>query len=90
MGIRFLDIRLRHVGDHFSIHHEDFYTGHDFGDVLDVVTKFLEKNVNETVVVSYQREYEDGEPEGTFCEVLDSYIYQVGLNFCYNFKEKRL
>ena len=79
MGVRFIDIRLRHVKESFTIHHGDFYTGYNFEEVLDVVTEFLDENTNETVLISYQKEHEhgDGEPIGTFCEVLDSYIYQV-------------
>ena len=76
MGVRFLDIRLRHVGEQFSIHHGEFYTGHDFEEVLDVVTGFLEINRKETVLISYQKEYKDGEPDGTFCEVLENYIHK--------------
>jgi len=82
MGIRFLDIRLRHVGDHFKIHHGEFYTGHDLSDVLDVVTEFLEKNENETVLISYQeaQAHTAGKTNRTFCETLESYIYQDNYN----------
>jgi len=86
MGVRFLDIRLRHVGDHFAIHHGEFYTGYNFGDVLDVVTEFLDKNENETILISYQEEHKAGEPNGTFCETLESYIYKDKYNnTLYNF-----
>merc|ERR1711892_50099 len=40
------------------------------------VTEFLEINKNETILISYQKEYKDGDPEGTFCEVLEGYINQ--------------
>jgi len=77
MGVRFLDIRLRHVGDHFAIHHGEFYTGYNFGEVLDVVTEFLDKNENETILISYQEEHKAGDPSGTFCETLESYIFKT-------------
>jgi len=80
MGIRFLDIRLKHVGDHFDIHHGEFFTGHDLFDVLDVVTEFLAKNENETVMISYQEAATTGENNNTFCQTLKSYIYQEKYN----------
>ena len=81
MGIRFLDIRLKHVGDHFDIQHGEFNTGHDLFDVLDVVTEFLDKNENETVMISYQEADTAGKKNNTFCQVLESYIYQVKMDY---------
>ena len=81
MGIRFLDIRLKNVGDHFDTHHGVFYTGYDLGDVLEVVTKFLDKNENEAVMISYQEADTAGNTKTTFCETLETYIYQVRMDY---------
>ena len=85
MGVRFLDIRLRHVGDNFPIYHGRFFSGRSFWEVLDVVTEFLKMNKNETVLISTQKEYEDKEPKGSFCEVFENNISKVGpILFKYN------
>ena len=46
---------------------------------MDVVTKFLKLYSGELVLLTYQKEYEDKDPEGSFCEVFEKYINMVKL-----------
>lgn len=77
-GIRFLDIRCRHYYDKFTIHHGAVYQNMGFGNgVLAECLAFLDKNPDETIVMSIKEEYD---PEGntrtfeqTFMAYLDSY-----------------
>lgn len=60
-GVRFLDIRCRHIGDAFVIHHGPVYQELNFTDVLQSVANFLQANPSETVIMSVKEEYT---PEG--------------------------
>lgn len=61
-GIRFIDIRCRHIGDGngndiFTIHHDVFYQNLTFGTgVRDVCIDFLKKNPTECIVMSIKEE----------------------------------
>ncbi|MGA0846114.1 MAG: phosphatidylinositol-specific phospholipase C domain-containing protein, partial [Luteolibacter sp.] len=46
-GIRFLDMRCRHIGDSFAIHHGPIYQEIFFGEVLTQVYEFLDANPSE-------------------------------------------
>lgn len=73
-GVRFLDIRCRHIGDAFAIHHGPVYQELNFTDVLQSVTAFLLANPSETVIMSVKEEYS---PEGntrSFAETFISYV----------------
>ena len=56
-GVRFLDIRCRHINNIFAIHHGSFYLNKVFGDVLRDVTQFLRENPSETVLMRVKEEY---------------------------------
>ena len=79
-GIRYVDIRCRHVSDGtndiFAIHHDEVYTGLNFGgDVRDVCVNWLTANPTECIVMQIKHEYVD-DPNNvyTFQEVLDGYV----------------
>lgn len=55
-GIRYLDIRLMHDRNKFSIYHGIVYTGYDFDDVLTKTKAFLRKNPEETIVMRVKQE----------------------------------
>ena len=67
-GIRFLDIRCRHIADVFAIHHGAFFQNVYFGDVLDIVTEFLNDNPSETVFMRVKEEYKAEKTTRTFEE----------------------
>lgn len=74
-GIRFLDIRCRQYHDKFTIHHGEVYQNMGFGNgVLAECLAFLDKNPDETIVMSIKEEHN---PEGnikTFEQVFMSYL----------------
>lgn len=74
-GIRFIDIRCRHINNEFAIHHGRVYLNLNFDKVRDVCIDFLKRNPSECIVMSVKHEYDDGEGitrsyEATF----DSYL----------------
>jgi len=61
-GVRFIDIRLRQMGDGFSCHHGMVYLGKNFTDVLNDLKRFLQAHTRETIIMSVKPEY-DSEPK---------------------------
>lgn len=55
-GVRFLDIRVRHVGGNLTIHHGISYQYANFGDVLQGVSAFLKEYPSETVLMRLREE----------------------------------
>ena len=73
-GIRYVDIRCRHIQDVFAIMHENFYVGFNFGEgVRDVCVEFLKANPTECIVMQVKHEDTDSDPQGTFQQVFDGY-----------------
>ena len=60
-GIRFLDIRCRHIDNKFAIHHGKIFLGFFFGDVLNWVQTFLANYQTETVFMRIKPEHTEGE-----------------------------
>ena len=75
LGIRFTDIRCRHIDNVFTIHHGSVYEGINFGKgVRDVCLKFLKDNPSEFIIMSIKEEYD---PEGntrSFEDTLKFYL----------------
>ncbi|WP_224247684.1 phosphatidylinositol-specific phospholipase C [Hyalangium gracile] len=57
-GIRALDIRCRHIGDRFAIHHGSVYQHANFDDVLRTTIQFLKDHPSETVLMKVKEEYD--------------------------------
>ena len=76
-GVRFLDIRCRHIGDAFVIHHGQVYQELNFTDVLQSVANFLQANPSETVIMSVKEEYT---PEGNTRSFAETFTAYVGTN----------
>ena len=55
-GVRFLDVRVRHVGGNLTIHHGISYQYAHFGDVLQAVDAFLKEHPSETVLMRIREE----------------------------------
>src|SRR5690349_9331371 len=49
-GIRYLDIRCRHIKNSFAIHHAGIYQNIYFDNVLDSCRIFLKNNPRETII----------------------------------------
>ncbi len=55
-GVRYLDIRCRHVDDQFLIYHGPIDQNQTFEELLATVEEFLEANPSETVIASVKEE----------------------------------
>lgn len=73
-GIRFLDVRCRHINDAFAIHHGAIYQNKNFDDVLNACFTFLNTNPGETIVMSVKEEYDPSGNTRTFEQTFDSYV----------------
>ena len=73
-GIRYLDVRCRHINDVFAIHHGPIFQELFFGDVLRDVYAFLDAHPTESVLMTVKQEHEPENPQGTFEEVFDKYV----------------
>lgn len=75
-GIRVIDIRAKHNGGSFPIHHGIVYLGVDFEDVLKDVRDFLRQNPTESVFMRFKQEESsasDPEMEELFKKYYDRY-----------------
>ncbi|MCR8842423.1 phosphatidylinositol-specific phospholipase C [Paenibacillus sp. SC116] len=74
-GIRFIDIRCRHIENRFAIHHGIMYQHLMFGGgVRDVCLKFLEDHPRETIIMSVKHEYEDADDTRSFEDTFRWYL----------------
>lgn len=73
-GVRFLDIRCRHQGDAFRIHHGAVDQKLTFAEVLDATCGFLTENPGETVIMSIKEEHTASGNSRSFEATFDSYV----------------
>lgn len=73
-GVRALDIRARHVGDRFVMHHGDWYLGENFDRVLQDAKRFLGRHPTEAIVMKLQQSHPAAnDVTRTFAETLAWY-----------------
>lgn len=72
-GIRFLDIRCRHIDNAFAIHHGSIYQHLNFDDVLNACFSFLGSHPGETIIMSVKEEYDSSNITRSFEETFMSY-----------------
>ncbi|XP_020516890.1 1-phosphatidylinositol phosphodiesterase [Labrus bergylta] len=58
-GVRFLDVRVRHVKGNLTIHHGVSYQRAHFGHVLEGVAEFLQEFQSETVLMRVKEEFSE-------------------------------
>ncbi|XP_036411111.1 1-phosphatidylinositol phosphodiesterase [Megalops cyprinoides] len=58
-GVRFLDMRVRHVKGNLTIHHGVVYQRAHFGDALEAVVRFLQEQPTETVLMRLKEEFSE-------------------------------
>lgn len=75
-GVRYLDMRCRHLNNAFVMHHGSVYQNANFNDVLNAVTAFLAANPSEAIVMSVKEEYNASGDTQTFEQTFDSYVAQ--------------
>ena len=73
-GVRFLDIRCRHVGDAFAIYHGSVDQKLTFTGVLYQVGGFLEAHPGECVLMSVKEEHTAADNTRSFEATFDSYV----------------
>jgi 1-phosphatidylinositol phosphodiesterase len=71
-GIRFLDIRCRHMHNSFKIFHWTFDCGVTFEEVLTTVKSFLSENPSETIIMRIKEEYFPENCNRTFQETFNA------------------
>ncbi|WP_256007449.1 phosphatidylinositol-specific phospholipase C [Pedobacter deserti] len=75
-GVRFLDIRCRHIDNAFAIHHGAIYQNLNFNDVLNACISFLNSNPTETIIMSVKEEHTPSNNTRSFEQTFDSYVAQ--------------
>ncbi len=83
-GIRYLDIRCRHLLNAFTIHHGLIYQDLNFDDVLIMATKFLEQNPSETVLMRVTEEHTPYLNTRRFHETFNEYFTKYSRFFWKN------
>ncbi|MDN5394994.1 MAG: phosphatidylinositol-specific phospholipase C [Chryseobacterium sp.] len=73
-GVRFLDIRCRHIDNSFAIHHGAIYQNLNFDDVLTACYAFLESHPTETIIMSVKEEYNASNTSRSFEKTFDTYV----------------
>ena len=73
-GIRFLDIRCRHINDDFKIYHGIMSQHTSFTDVQKTCLDFLKKNPSESIIMSIQKENSDKGNKRKFGETFKALI----------------
>lgn len=73
-GVRFVDIRCRHVNNAFVIHHGPVYQNANFDGVLNATFAFLNNNPGETVILSVKEEYDPSDNARSFEKTFDAYV----------------
>ena len=90
IGVRFLDVRCRHVKDSFDIYHGIVYQKISFQDVVDECVKFLEANPTETIIMSVQQVGRAMDNSRSFVETFKSYVGQEAERWCLEDKIPKL
>ena len=73
-GVRFVDIRCRHIDNLFAIHHGMVYQKLIFDNVLETCIKFLQENSSECIIMSVKEEYESHNCTNQFHETFSAYV----------------
>lgn len=73
-GVRYLDIRCRHIDNGFAIHHGAIYQNLNFNDVLTACINFLNSNPTETIIMSVKEEHTASNNTRSFEQTFDSYV----------------
>lgn len=85
-GIRFLDIRCRHINNSFTIHHDRYYCNLVFGEVLNQCISFLQANPSECIVMLIKEEYKPKGNSREFYQTFLNYVNNIGSAYWYDKK----
>ena len=70
LGVRFLDIRLKQEGENLKAVHGFIDQKSDFDEINEIVTKFLQDNPSEFIIMSVKEEADASKPVGSFEDCL--------------------
>lgn len=73
-GVRAFDIRSRHIGNIFAIHHGAVFQGQFFGDVLSAMSSFLDSYPGETIIIRLKEALMKSTCTRSFQDTLNWYI----------------
>jgi len=73
-GVRFIDIRCRHLNNAFVIHHGSVYQNANFDDVINACSAFLGAHPTECIIMSVKEEYTPSGNTRTFEQTFDAYV----------------
>ena len=76
-GVRYFDVRCRHVGDQFLIYHGAIDQEQTFDDVLAAMYQFLDDHPGETLLVSVKEEAVASNVDRSFEATFDAYVAQA-------------
>lgn len=75
-GVRYLDIRGRHLNNTFEIYHGSVYQKMNFTDVLNLSANFLINHPTETIIMSIKEEHTSVGNTRSYEATFDSYVQQ--------------
>ncbi|WP_417641671.1 phosphatidylinositol-specific phospholipase C domain-containing protein [Enterobacter kobei] len=73
-GIRYLDVRVRHIDNAFAIHHSFVYQHLNFDDVMKQATQFLRSHPQEFIFMRVRDEYKGANNTRTAQETFGEYV----------------
>jgi 1-phosphatidylinositol phosphodiesterase len=73
-GVRFLDVRCRHVGDALAIHHGGEFLHQWFDEVRDACYAFLDAHPRETIVMLVRDDHHSSNTSRSYAETFDASI----------------
>lgn len=76
-GVRYFDVRCRHVDDAFLIYHGSIDQNQTYDDVLATMYRFLDEHPSETIIASVKEEATPSHTTRTFEATFASYIDQA-------------
>lgn len=76
-GVRYFDVRCRHVEDRFMIYHGAIDQNQSFDDVLARMFAFLDDHPSETLIVSIKEEAMSDHPTRSFEATFAAYVAQA-------------
>jgi len=76
-GVRYFDVRCRHVEDRFLIYHGAIDQNQSFDDVLASMFAFLDDHPSETLIVSIKEEAMSDHPTRSFEATFAAYVAQA-------------
>ncbi|MFY0574867.1 phosphatidylinositol-specific phospholipase C [Cystobacter fuscus] len=72
-GVRALDIRARHIGNGFTIHHGAYHLMANFDGVLSTAVQFLRDNPTETLLMRVKKEHTEENTTRSFAATFEWY-----------------